>query len=153
MPDPLAAMADLRETAVVLERLPDQPPAVARVLGALRRYERDASTGLKLEEALGLAVGPGGKPWWRLEATRRRDAELAALAQESFSGIDLSTAAREIARDAARYAATGWRVDRDRPADALPDKRRRLRRVLEANGGRPLCERRVRDILKNSDQI
>lgn len=149
-PDALDAMRDLRAAAAVLEGVPNPPPAVARVLEGLGRYERNASAGLTLEQALGLAVGPGGKPWWRVEAKCQRDAELAALAREAFGDLDLSTAAREIARDARRYSASGWKADKDKALRDITDpKRRRLRRVLEAAEGRAIGERQVRNILKN----
>lgn len=151
-PDILSAMTDLREVAAVLERIPDPPPAVRRVLDRLRCYEHGAANGLTLEQALALAPGRGGEAWWTLEERQRRDAELVAMAREFFPDIGIEEQARRIAAEALRYQTTGWRLERDRPSDTLPDpKRRRLHRALSAAGDRGIPgQRQLQNILEKS---
>ncbi len=49
-------------------------------------------------------------------------------------------AARHVARELARYLASAWMLERDRPQDAspAPPLRAALRRVARSNDGRPL---------------
>ena len=47
----------------------------------LRDYLENARHGVSLDQALGLAVGPGETPWYTTEALAKRDAAILALAK------------------------------------------------------------------------
>lgn len=112
----LDAMAELRLAADVLERA----GAVPRVVEALRAYESGAPEGLTLDRALGLTPGPGGLPWWRIEAHRRRDDYIRQTRQRHFADLGVTEAARVIASRARRLQAiAGQRARQEAPGDEL----------------------------------
>ncbi len=87
---------------------------------ALQLYLERASHGFPIARALGLAVAPGGTPWWRREALARRDAALRRVAREHYGSLRQSDAAGAIAVGLSRYASSSWRHDRDH--DRCPDR-------------------------------
>lgn len=118
---PASSIATLRRIRDALAA--GHMPALADVrwLGdGLARYEAGASTGARLDDALGLtARRRGARNWWALEAVARRDAALRDLAATCFAGAKPAAIAREIATLAGRYAASRWRLDQSLPiADA-----------------------------------
>src|SRR5262245_42566499 len=64
-----------------------------------------------LEEALGFRFARGGMPWWREEATRKRDAALRALTKLYCREQRLSVQTKWVYEQAVRYAASAWRND------------------------------------------
>lgn len=115
--------------------------------GALESYlGKDSSS---LEEALGLRYGRGGVPWWREAALRQRDAALRALAAEYFADLSPCCRSRRIAELAGRYAATGWRKDReapDMPARYAGTPTEYLWQAFKSGAAMPLGERQIRNI-------
>lgn len=104
-----------------------------------------------LEQALGLCYGRGGVPWWREEANRERDAALRGMAEDFFAADKTCVRSREIATIARRYAASAWRVDRDRqemPGYYAGTPREYLWRAFRSGASMPLGERQVRNIIR-----
>jgi len=103
-----------------------------------------------IDEAMSLRASRGGVPWWREQAIRRRDAALRELARRFYVGHSVSAQARAIRMLTVRYAATGWRRDRELTAPPLyySDAPHELLWRAFASGARmPIGERRLRDIL------
>lgn len=138
MPDP--SITDLRRAAALLAGMSD--PAAARVAAALRRYEAEASFGVTLEQAAGLARAPGKTPWWEAEAIERRDTALRAMRDQHCAHLTITQAARQLATMGRRYQAGAGRRDRlAHPSKTLFD-------VVVQAGGFPR-ERRILDILRS----
>jgi hypothetical protein len=90
-------------------------------------YLAGASSGLSLEEALGLKVDAGGVPWWNAAARSRRDRLLYELATR-FCGSAAATLGAEVRR----YERSTWqRTDRGL-ADMPPSYRGTPRELLFA---------------------
>ena len=112
----LDAMARLRRLAGVLERTGAAPWFVE----AVARYEAEAAEGTTLDRALGLVPSPGGLPWWKAEAHRRRDETIRQLHQRHFADLGVTEAARRIASRARRLQAiAGQRSGQEVPGDEL----------------------------------
>ena len=128
------------------ERLPAE---LADWLAAslLAFLEHEAGT---LNDAFGLKNARGGVPW-RMEASMRmRDRALRELAAAHFAELSLSARAARIQEISARYAASGWRFDRDR--DAMPPSYEGtplafLWRAFKPGAPMPLCRRQLQKIL------
>lgn len=104
-----------------------------------------------LEEAFDLLNCRGGVPWWKEERMRRRDGALRALA-DGLPGDDrpIGAVAREIHQIAKRYAASAWRIDRERaemPAAYEGTPRAYLREAFRSGAPMPLGERQLRNII------
>src|SRR5262249_47758765 len=67
-----------------------------------------------LEEALGLRFPRGGIPWWREEATRKRDAALRTFTKLYYPEQRLSVQSKRVYEHAARYGASAWCHDKRR---------------------------------------
>lgn len=109
--------------------------------------ERGASS---FDEAFGLASRHGGVPWWKQMQIRERDDALRALAANLAADASLRARAQEIERLAVRYAASAWRIDRDK--GRMPDSyagtpREQLWRAFRSGAPMPLGERQIRNIL------
>jgi hypothetical protein len=103
-----------------------------------------------LDGALGLIQAQGGIPWWREDAIRRRDAALRRLSAAVCSQTGVTARARRIAELLRRYAASTWRIDRERPA--MPPRyagtaQEQLWRAFKSGAAMPLGERQLRSIL------
>jgi hypothetical protein len=112
----------------------------------LGRYLTGAAVGVRLDDALSLAVPPGGEPWWSAQRRAARDDAIRRLAA-TFSGPPTSRAlaAAEAIR---RYGATGWRHDRARGGPLTPDVRRKsLFELFTADEDPPTSMRRIYDIV------
>jgi hypothetical protein len=104
-----------------------------------------------LEEALGLRFARGGMPWWREEATRKRDAALRTLARLYYPGQRLSVQTKRLYEHAARYAASAWRNDarhKAMPSHYAGTINEWLWRAFASGAPMPIRERRLRDILQ-----
>ncbi len=139
----------LRAIARSCESCEPLDPALARWLGNVLNtfFERETTS---LEEIMGLRYGRGGLPWRRAEAMRERDAALRALAQSFFAGDSPCTRSKEIARLAARYDASAWRIDRSRdamPAHYAGKPQALLWRAFKSGATMPLGERQIRNII------
>jgi len=102
------------------------------------------------EEAFGLPSCRGGMPWWKEERMRRRDQALRELAQGLDSGGPVGATAREIRQMSVRYAASAWRIDRDRdemPASYEGTPRESLWQAFRSGAPMPLGERQLRNII------
>ncbi len=139
----------LREIARQCESCKPLDPDLARWLGDVLNtfFERETTS---LEEIMGLRYGRGGLPWRRAEAMRERDAALRALSKAYFAGHSPCTRSREIARLAARYGTSAWRIDRTR--DQMPDHyagkpQAFLWRAFKSGATMPLGERQIRNIV------
>jgi hypothetical protein len=121
----MTAIDDLRHAVTVLKR---EGSAVAvRVAEGVERYIAEASAGLSLDGALGVATRSGNRPWWRAEQKARRAAAISRVAGEYFSDLSAAAAADEITRAARRER--GARNDSDAARQAAakrPAVRRRL---------------------------
>lgn len=103
-----------------------------------------------LHDALGLRMPKGGVPWWREEAIRKRDAALRQLSAIYLGGLSVTARARDVERLARRYAATGWRFDRDRdemPATYTHKMQQWVWIAFKSGAPMPLGERQLRQIL------
>lgn len=116
--------------------------------GALAAFLEQNSA--SLEEAMGLRYGRGGMPWWREEATRRRDTALRKVADIFFADLGICARSREIAVLARRYAASTWRFDSAQ--DEMPPiyrgtPREGLWDAFKSGAAMPLGERQIRNIV------
>ena len=103
-----------------------------------------------LGEAFGLRGARGGVSWWQEAAIRKRNAALRALAAQVCPEDSCSARARQVYTLAIRYAATGWRRDRD--LDLMPARYRgtpkaQLWRAFKAGAAMPIGERHLRSVL------
>lgn len=115
-PEPVAHLRRLRAAAAAGRPL---DPATARwIEQRLGRYLADAPQGLTLDRALDLQPMPGQESWWTLERRARRDDAIRRLRRALCPTASTATAAAIIAETARRYAAAGWRLDRDK--DVMP---------------------------------
>jgi hypothetical protein len=102
------------------------------------------------EEAFGLPICRGGVPWWKEERMRRRDAALRMLARSLPAGRPVSATAREIHQMSKRYAASAWRIDRDRaemPAAYEGTLKQHLWEAFQSGAPMPLGDRQLRNII------
>jgi hypothetical protein len=103
-----------------------------------------------LEEALGLIFPRGGIPWWREEATRKRNAALRYHAETFLDKLSLGMQAQEIWTEASRYAASAWRFDDDNiemPGHYAGTAKECLWQAFKSGAPMPLGERQLRNIL------
>ena len=105
----MTAADRLRRLAVAAPKLGDDGAWLAEVLA---QYLVRAPAGLTLDAACGLALGPGGEPWWRTEARHRRDDLIREMRRSFFAAQSTHAAAVAITEAARRYEATAWRRDR-----------------------------------------
>ena len=138
---PIARLRRIRAALAAGSLVPAED--AAWLAEALARYEAEAPAGTDLDRALGL-VQRGGRAWWEADAIARRDAALRELRVRFYPEAPAREAARLIARDATRYAASGWRQDR---GQVVQDERRRLLGEVLAPGAVLPSERRMRAIL------
>jgi len=102
------------------------------------------------EEAFGLPSCRGGVPWWKEERMRRRDEALRMLARSLPAGRPVGGVAREIHQMSKRYAASAWRIDRDRvemPAAYEGTPREYLWEAFQSGASMPLGDRQLRNII------
>jgi hypothetical protein len=103
------------------------------------------------EEAFGLPQCRGGVPWWKEDRMRRRDEALRALAQSlAGEGRPVGALVREIHVISIRYAASAWRIDRQReimPASYRGTPRQHLWNAFRSGAPMPLGERQLRNII------
>ena len=102
------------------------------------------------EEAFGLPSCRGGVPWWKEERMRRRDRALRMLAAALPGDMVPGALAREIHIMAKRYAASAWRIDRER--DEMPTAyeggpKEHLWEAFRSGAPMPLGERQIRNIV------
>jgi hypothetical protein len=103
-----------------------------------------------IDDAFGLRATRGGVPWWRKEATRKRDKLLHKLAQTYVCHASISAQAREVHRMTLRYAATAWRFDRS--LAHMPDTYKGtvnelLWSAFRSGATMPIGQRQLRNIL------
>ena len=103
-----------------------------------------------LGEAFGLCGPRGGVSWWQEIAIRKRNAALRAVAAQVCPEGSCSARARQVYTLAIRYAATGWRRDRD--FDEMPNRycgtpKAQLWRAFKAGAAMPIGERHLCSIL------
>lgn len=95
----------LRRLAMAVKDLGDD----ARWLAAgLTRYLAAAPSGLKLDEALGVACRQAERPWWELERLARRDELVCQLLRGEYA----MRGAAALAADLRQYEARGFVNDR-----------------------------------------
>ena len=107
---------------------------------ALRRYFEGVSDGLRLEDALEVAVPQHAAPWWRVEAISRRDDALRELAEKYYPQPSLAQRAVLVEMAIDRYAGSAWKRDRRRnscPNNYLGTEFELLFRAFEAHEGMP----------------
>ena len=107
-----------------------------------------------LDEAFGLRFARGGMPWWREEATRKRDAALRALTQCHYADRRPAEQVRRIYSLAVRYAAGAWRRDalrKEMPGQYAGTANEWLWKAFSSGAPMPIGERRLRDILGGID--
>jgi hypothetical protein len=144
----LAAAERLRRIATASEAGEPLDAGDAGWLAAgLNLYLEGAPDGLKLEEALEVAVPLGGVPWWTEQRRAERDAAIRELAA-TFAGPPWSRA-QAVADGLRRYQTAGWRHDRTRGEPWPNDQRRRLMFAIFSADERPPPTglRRIYDII------
>ncbi len=110
MCEPIENMQQVADLCIVGERLPAD---VSVWLGrSLRAYlDKQAET---LNEAFGIQNPRGGVDWRHAACIARRDKALRALADENFQNMRITAKARTVLELTNRYAATAWRLDRNK---------------------------------------
>lgn len=101
-------------------------------------------------KALGLRFPRGGVPWWLEEAIRKRDAALRELAARHFAEHSTTGCAHRLYRLSRRYAAAGWRSDRECteiPARYVGTPHEQLWHAFKSGAAMPIGERQLRIIL------
>ncbi|MGC1861902.1 MAG: hypothetical protein WA733_12460 [Methylocystis sp.] len=142
---PAAPIGRLRRLALSAPVLGDD----GRWLADRLRTYLDARGGLSLDEALGVAVLPGGEHWAAAEARQRRDAAIRDLAR-----IMPDASARAVGAALLRYGASRWR--HDQALATMPDAYRGTERAAmfaayHSGGGKvPTSERQLRAILRGN---
>jgi hypothetical protein len=127
----LAALERLRRIAEAVQGTPD-----GEWFGpVLTRYVAGAADGVKLDEAIGVAVPLGGVPWWTERRRAEREAAMRELAA-AFAGPPWSRA-QAVADALRRYRSTGWRHDKARGEPWTSDPRRKLMFAVFAADERP----------------
>jgi hypothetical protein len=109
-----------------------------------------------VDEALGLRFPRGGIPWWREEATRKRDAALRQLADRSFPDKPVTAQARHVCTLCARYAASAWRFDKSReamPCHYAGTHYEWLWRAFTSGAPMPIRERQLRHVLQRPHTV
>jgi hypothetical protein len=104
-----------------------------------------------VDEALGLRFPRGGMPWWREEATRKRDAALRGLVARYYSDQPVSAQARRVCSLSIRYAASAWRFDENRegmPCHYAGTIREWLWKAFASGAPMPIRERQLRNVLQ-----
>lgn len=132
-------MSDAVDNVARLRQVAEQLPAVGEdghwLAGRLRDWlDGGAAAGETLEQALGIATPRGGRPWWAVEALKRKADAIARLRNLLPAGEYRSEAAA-IRAAAARYRAGRWRHDQQVAADQLEPSRAALRDLLAATSG------------------
>lgn len=125
-------------------------PIFAAVAECLRAYLAGAPAGCSLDEAFGIAVGPGGESWHARERRDHRDRELRAMVERYASpGLSSRGRAAWLALWIRRYETSGWLRDREAgepPAHYAGNERECLFRAFKA-AKVPTDERQLRRIL------
>ncbi len=137
-----------------LRRLAARAPALgldgAWLADAIERY-LDARGDLTLDEALGVAVLPGGEHWATGEARDRRDTAIRALARIIAPGAKPTSAARSVSSALRRYGASAWRRDQaltESPDGYLGTAKQFIFEAFRAGAGKvPHGESQLRSIL------
>jgi hypothetical protein len=120
--------------------------------GALDRFVNHRCR--SLEEAFGLRFARGGMPWWREEATRKRDTALRALTQRYYPNHRPAERVKRIYELTVRYGASAWRWDALRqamPPQYTGTANEWLWKAFASGAPMPIRERRLRDILQGID--
>lgn len=102
------------------------------------------------EEAFGLPSCRGGVPWWKEERMHRRDRALRALAHSLPGGQPVGALIREMHKLSKRYAASAWRIDRERsdmPGSYAGTPKEHLWEAFQSGAPMPLGERQLRNII------
>jgi hypothetical protein len=103
-----------------------------------------------MEQALGLVNGRG-QSWKQQVAHTERDGLIRQAVARHFPG-PLSPAAEAFAKALANYAATAWKLDREKPLGACPYRPGTLKsalfHILKLDPN-PLRKSRLRDILSS----
>jgi hypothetical protein len=138
-----AALAAVERLRRLLPDLADGNDDAQWLSAALGRYLEMAPAGGDLNAALGVAVPPGGTPWWQAEAAKARDDAIRELA--GTIGGTMNAKAVALQQRLRRYAAASWPRDRvtKRPtaANAVPF------RVYSADPNPPTGVRRLTEII------
>ena len=104
-----------------------------------------------VDQALGLRFPRGGMPWWREEATRKRDAALRELAARYYAAQSVTTQARRLCSLSVRYAASAWRFDEKReamPCHYVGTVHEWLWMAFASGAAMPIRERQLRNVLQ-----
>jgi hypothetical protein len=141
--DNLRVIAELCRTG---EPLPE--PLAAWLANSVHSYleSRDSS----LNDAFGIRNPRGGIPWRKKASMRMRDDALRSLACSFLRTYSLSGQAERVHQLALRYAASAWRIDRERdemPATYRGTPHAFLWSAFKSGAPMPLGERQLRTIL------
>ena len=145
----LQAIDNIRAVAQLCQSQEPLPEPLAEWLASSLQAFLDSRTP-SLNHAFGIRSARGGIPW-RIEAgIRARDCALRALASLHLPTLSISAQAERIHQLSLRYAASGWRFDRDRPE--MPQAysgtlQEFLWRAFKSGATMPLCKRQLRTIL------
>ncbi len=140
---------NLRKIAATCRDGNSLPPNLAEWLGGAIDGYLEHQCG-SIEEALGLRSARGGVPWWLEEGMRVRNTALRELAARFFANGSVSAKAAHIKTLSQRYAASGYRFDRDRaemPVHYCGTPHEWLWRAFKSGAAMPLGDRQLRKIL------
>lgn len=106
-----------------------------------------------IEDMLGGRQGRGGVPWWLELAIRRRNSAICEIARRHLAAESQSRQASTIYSMAVRYAASAWRIDKDRnsmPESYAGTPREWLWLAFRSGARMPVGERQLRLILPSA---
>lgn len=145
----LNAINNLREVQqCCTSRKPLNPELADWLAQSLQDFLTHRCTSVDM--AFGLSAPQGGVPWWLEEGIRKRNAAIQELARRACPCETPTAQARRIRALSLRYAATGWRRDRDEdvmPARYAGTDKEPLWHAFKSGAAMPVSERHLRGIL------
>ena len=139
----------------LVKRAPNEMGSLGEWLAAsLEDYFSRASKGFSIEEAFNIKCGAGQQPWWLEEQVRKRRRKR----NEAIIGLmqilnekNNSKKAERVRKLLLLYLNGRWKHDRLHGIPGNADKKYELLyTIFESGGGKVLCERTIREILKNA---
>ena len=121
---------------------------------AFQQYLDHAHNGATLDQALGVAVSRGQRPWW-IREKRQRALEALATLNAHVATESYRSRADEIVAMLRRYQSARWKHDRNAtPAPSTDPVRAAMHAVLAGNGGeipsRQLIDSALETVVKKS---
>lgn len=135
----------------VVEKAPDEMGSLGSWLAtSLEDYFSRASKGFSMEKAFNISCGAGQQPWWSKEQVCKRNEAIIELAQP-LNEKNNSKKAKRVNELLLQYLNGRWKHNRMHGIPGNACKNHELfYTILKSGGGKVLCERTIREILKNA---